>query len=286
MDYTEYYFDYSKQKQFYFALFSDLHIDSKHFARAMFQKDIGQAVAQGARVLINGDVFDAIIPSDRKRYVRSGDVTSEDAQVNARIEIALKELKPWADNIDFIGFGNHEATMVKFNGIDLIEMLVRRLQEYRNPELPPIQRGSYQGFLRIWFRDTTGATRQFVIYREHGKGGSSPVTRGTINIQRLHTTYIADLYWLGHSHTDVVDRSAWTIYPDGAGRIQRRRKLSVITAGYNEGFVQRNLRGKGLYQSEFPEEKFLAPTGLGFAMLKLTLSASHQNTEVKAEIIV
>jgi hypothetical protein len=286
MDYTQYSFDYTGQNDFYFALFSDLHVDSTGFAREAFRKDAERAATLGARFLFNGDIFDAILPQDRKRYTRAGDPVPEDAQVNARLKIAFDELRPWVDLIDFIGAGNHEATMVKYNGVDLIEMLVRQLQEVRDPELAPIQRGSYQGFLRFWFRSESGCTKQFVLYRDHGKGGSSPVTRGTINLNRLHTTFVADLFWLGHSHTDIVDRSAWTIYPDTAGKIQKKRKLSVITAGYNEGFVQRDLTGSRLYQNQFPEEKFLAPTGIGCATLHIHVPAGHESTKLGAEIIL
>lgn len=273
MDYTEYQLDAKTQRDFYLALFSDLHMDSAGFQAKEFARDADKAKARGARFLINGDIFDAILPTDKKRYTRANDGFDEDAQVNARIDRVYRLLLPYVNNIDFIGIGNHEASIVKYAGTDLVAFLVRDLNLARDKSLPPIQRGSYQGFLRFRFRD--GCTREYVIYREHGKGGSSPVTKGTINIQRLHTTYIADCYWLGHTHTDIIDKTAWTIYPDRAGKIIRKRKLSTITAGYQGCFNQRNLTDGVYYQSSYPEEKFLAPTGMGMATLHIYVPPAH-----------
>ena len=284
MDYTEYSVKVTEKNDFYYALFSDLHVDAPTFAKGLFISDAEKYKALGARFLFNGDIFDAILPTDRKRYSRGNDEVNEDAQINARVDIVAKLLKPYVDYIDFIGIGNHEVSAVKYDSVDLIKMLVAELSKYRDPKLPPIQRGSYQGFLRIWFRTDSGATRQYVIYREHGKGGNSPVTKGTIGIQRLHTTFLADLYWVGHSHNDLTDK-AWTIFPDTSGKIVKRRKRSVITGGYNEGFVQRNLKDDMYYRSAFPEEKFLIPTSLGSALLHITVPKCHKTSEVDVEII-
>ena len=285
MDYCEWRYDYSTKNEFYFGLFSDLHIDSVHFAKDKFIADMNESVAHNARILINGDVFDGILPTDRKRYARGQDQFNEDAQINSRIDYAVKLLKPYVDYIDFIGIGNHEASLVKYDNVDMLKLLASELSKYRNLKLPPIKRGSYQGFLRFWFEAKGGAVRQYVIYRDHGKGGASPVTKGIINFNRVHTTFIADTYWLGHTHSSVIDNSTWTIYPDNSGKIIKKQKRSIITAGYNEGFIQRNLGNDDCYRNDFVEEKFLAPTGMGYAMLYLKVPKSHENTIIDAKVI-
>lgn len=284
MDYTEYRCDYSDNQDFYFGLFSDLHLDAPSFAFNAFKYDADKYQSKGARFFFNGDVFDGILPTDHKRYSRGDDQFDEDAQINARIDHAVKILKPYVNNIDFIGIGNHEASLVKYDHVDMVKLLVSELARLRDQALPPIQRGGYQGFLRLWFSDKGQATRQYVIYRDHGKGGASPVTKGTIPLQRLHTTYVADLFWLGHTHTDLTDKSAWTIYPDNSGKIIKKHKRSVITAGYNEGFRQRDLTGDMCYRNSFPEEKFLAPTGIGSALLHIEVPKRHDASGVIAEI--
>lgn len=285
MDYTEYRYNRKAQKDFYYGLISDIHADSMNFARQEFIKDVSGMLAKNARLFINGDLFDAILPTDKKRYSRSGDFINEDSQINARIKYVFDLLVPYVDYIDFIGIGNHEASIVKYSGSDLIAFLVLQLNAIRDKKLPPIQRGGYQGFMRLCFSNSDkSATARYTIYREHGKGGAAAVTKGTINIQRLHTTYIADLYWLGHTHTNIVDKTPWTVYPDNSGRIIFKQKRSVITAGYQGSFEQRNLTDGKYYQNSFPEEKFLIPGGQGSAILHISVPGNHCDA-LEAEII-
>jgi hypothetical protein len=283
VDYTEFSFDYSEKNDFDFALLSDLHLDSPTFAKADFVADANKYQARGARFLINGDVFDAILPTDRKRYTRANDGFNEDAQINARLDFAVNLLKPYVNSIDFIGIGNHEASITKYDHCDMIKLLVSELARYRDPSLPAIRRGSYQGFIRLWFRAGNGATRQYIIYREHGKGGNSPVTKSTISLNRLNTVFIANLYWLGHSHGNLTS-SGWNIYPDNSGKIIQEKTREVVTAGYQKGFEQRDLTDDVLYRNSFPEEKFLVPTGIGAALLHINVPKSHGTTELNAEI--
>lgn len=284
MDYTEYRFDTEKKKEFDFALFSDLHADSDTFAADNFKADADKYKAKGARFLINGDLFDAILPTDRKRYTRGNDGFDDDAQINSRLEYMVKLLTPYVDNIDFIGIGNHEASIVKYDHVDLVKMLCRELSHRRDKTLPPIQRGGYQGFLRLHFRNHDGKIiRSFDIYREHGKGGAAPVTKGTINIQRLHTTFVADMYWLGHTHTSIVDQTPWTIYPNKSGTIIKRRKMTIITAGYQDSFIQRNLSENDSYRNAYPEERFLLPGGIGSALLHISVPGDC-TAPLKAEV--
>jgi len=275
LDYTEYRFETDKVKDFYFGLFSDLHADSSTFAFKEFKTDADKYKAKGARMLINGDLFDAILPTDRKRYTRGNDDIDEDAQINKRIEMVFEILKPYVDSIDFIGIGNHEASIVKYDHVDLVKMLCRELNLIRDKKLQPIQRGGYQGFLRLHFRNRDGKMiRSYDIYREHGKGGSAPRTKGIMSFTDIQLTYVADLYWLGHSHNDVTDGSGWTIYPNQSGRIVRNKKRGVITAGYQSSFIQRNLSEDDSYRNSFPEERFYKPNAIGSALLHITVPGS------------
>ena len=85
MDYTEYSVKVAEKNDFYYALFSDLHVDAPSFAKSLFIADAEKYKALGARFLFNGDIFDAILPTDRKRYSRGNDEVNEDAQINAKL---------------------------------------------------------------------------------------------------------------------------------------------------------------------------------------------------------
>ena len=50
-----------------YLLMSDLHLGSACCDVGAIQSDLRRAKDLDARVLINGDVFDAILPGDRKR---------------------------------------------------------------------------------------------------------------------------------------------------------------------------------------------------------------------------
>ena len=50
------------------ALMSDLHIGSLHTDYKMIDDELKRAKEENALIAINGDVFDAILPGDRKRY--------------------------------------------------------------------------------------------------------------------------------------------------------------------------------------------------------------------------
>ena len=273
-------FDYSKQKSFVFGLFSDLHIDSIGCDWQRLQADFDHVVAENGRILINGDLVDGIFPTDRKRFSRSGNVSNDDAQINSVVEYVTNKLLPYADYIDYIGFGNHEVTIVKFNNLDIISLIVYNLNQARNKKLQPIQRGGYVGFVNLSFRIKDGSTRRFVIYRDHGKGGNSPVTKGTIALQRLYATFDADLYWLGHSHQSIIDsQSQWSIGISSQGNIYKKPKIGIITPGYQNCFTETS--ANELYKLNFPEERFHAPTGLGYGLLKINLdSKSNINSEV------
>lgn len=265
--------DYTERKRFAVGLMSDLHLDAKGHDKARFNDDMDYIKEQDGIVLINGDLVDAILPTDRKRYSRAGDALEEDAQLNELCQYAFERLKPYANQIAYIGYGNHEATAVKYNNFDILQLVTYLLNQERDKSLQPIQRGGYTGFVELVFRRNNSATRRFVIYRDHGKGGNSPVTKGMIPLARLYSTYQADLYWLGHSHQSLIDpASQWTIGVTGNGEVYRKYKIGIVTPGYHRNFETRNYTDHTLYRNNFPEERFFAPTGIGYGLLELDLS--------------
>lgn len=281
MDITRFDYDYSDNKVFTFGLLSDIHIDSPGFDESRFISDMDYLASKDAAVFINGDLVDGIFPTDRKRYSRSANPCNEDAQINSVAEYVANKLMQYADYIDYIGIGNHEATIVKYNNVDIIKMIVDILNSKRSKELEPIRRSGYVGFINLAFSRKKEAVRRFVLWRDHGKGGASPVTKGTILLNRLYTTYDADMYWLGHSHQSLIDpNSQWSIGVTPFGNMYRKNKIGLITPGYSVNFAEREYNESTLYRSNFPEEKFFAPTGLGCGILELDLTGDKIASKV------
>lgn len=281
MDVAQFDFDYTDQKSFEFGLFSDLHIDSTGCNTSALSADLSALCDKGARIYFNGDVFDGILPTDRKRYARAGDQFGEDAQINARVEYVASFLKPYADHIDYIGAGNHEASIAKYNNCDILHLLASKLGESRSRSLSPIRRSGYVGFIRLVFRRGDGCVKSYVIYRDHGKGGSSPVTHGIINFNRLFTTYSCDLAWLGHTHSHVIDKNYQTIGVSSQGKLYKRPKIGVITPGYQMCFEERTYGENEYYRSNFPEERFSVPSPIGHATLTINVSNDYMEADVK-----
>jgi len=276
--------DYTTQKQFTIGLLSDIHLDAKHHDRQRFEADMDYLLDKQASVLINGDLVDAIMPTDRKRYSRAGDGLTEDAQLNELCQFAVDRLAKYADIIDYIGVGNHEATCVKYNNVDIIQLIVYLMNQLRTKEKPPIQRGGYSGFVEYVFRRKDAATRRFVIYRDHGHGGNSPVTKGMIPLQRLYSTYMADVYWLGHSHQSLIDSaSQWTIGVTGSGQVYHKHKMGIVTPGYHLSLKSYDYKPETLYRNNFAEERFFAPTGIGYGLLELDLSKDIIKTKLSIQ---
>lgn len=274
-------FDYSTRKSYVFGLMSDIHIDSPGHDAPRFTADMDRLASENASILFNGDIIDAIMPTDRKRYSRAGDGMKQDAQTNEICDYAVSRLKPYADYIDYMGMGNHEVTAVKFNNTDVLAMIVRDLNKARSSKLPQIQRGGYVGFIYLHFHRKGESVKRFVIYRDHGKGGSSPVTKGTIGLNRLYGTYDCDLAWIGHSHTSIIDPSSqWQIGVSPQGKLYQRQKVGLITPGYQRNFGEQEYPDGEYYRINFPEERFYAPTGLGHGRLDIELTSDDIRSKV------
>lgn len=91
---------------------SDLHLGSSHTDYGLLQQDLDRCKREGGRVLINGDVFDLILPGDHKRFrqdalhFRLWGCTDLHNKV---LDWAVELLEPLAPQIDMIGCGNHEC---------------------------------------------------------------------------------------------------------------------------------------------------------------------------------
>jgi hypothetical protein len=266
-------FDYTKQKRYVIGLMSDIHIDSPGHDKVRFDADMDTLASEGASILFNGDIFDGIFPSDRKRYSRSGDTMAQDAQVNEMVDYAVSRLRPYSDHIYYLGMGNHEVSIVKYNNVDPLAMLQRELNKLRSKQLPPILRGGYTGFVNLHYHRKGEGVKRHLIYRDHGKGGNSPVTKGTIILQRLYTTYDADTVWVGHTHTSIIDNaSQWAIGVSTQNKIYKKQKVGIITPGYQRCFEEQDYSDGNFYKLNFPEEKFYSPTGIGYGRLEINLA--------------
>ena len=261
-----------------FLLSSDIHFDEPGFDKELFTRDYDRAKKDGERILINGDVFGCILPSDLKRYTRGNDQSNTDGIINKALKDATELFRPYVDQIDMIGLGNHETSVLKYHHIDVTSMLLGSLALLRSPSLPPIRHGGYTGYIRYQFEGPSHShVQHFDIFYNHGQGGSAEVTDGIIDAKRRQYTR-ADLIWLGHKHK----RWAIEIEPEEGmadnGRIYTRKRWAVMTGCYSKATSETNATEDG-YRLNYGEERMRTKQRTGGVHGRLYIMRGNVNAE-------
>lgn len=226
-------------KTFKLALFSDLHLDSPDCNIELLKKHLDACKKEGRYIMMGGDEFDALIHSDKKRYTPSRIDHNRDDQINEKLERAIALLQPYADNILFIGRGNHEESILKYSGVDMIDLLVKELNHWKNNG--EIQKGNYQNFIRLnWVKSFKGpnykTVQHYDILQHHGAGASgAAVTKGTIDFNRLLHGTDADLVWLAHKHSSCILPSDPIMTIDQRGNVIMKNRQAILTPSYLNG---------------------------------------------------
>lgn len=220
------------QKPIQLALMSDLHIDSPNFDEITFREHANYCIESERYILFGGDIFDGILRTDTKRAVNSL-LESGDNQLNIKLDKAYELLKPYKNRILFIGRGNHEESILKYNGVDVIEILVKMLNADQKNQIVV---GNYANFIRFGFTDNRNRiTAHYDIYQHHGMGGSAPVTKGMIDFNRIAKGVDADLIWIAHKHQSVIDASDPLMFVNKNGEVVLKNRQCVMTPSYQKG---------------------------------------------------
>lgn len=263
------------------ALFSDLHLGANDIEEDKLRKDLEQSCNENRRILINGDVVEAILSTDKKRFTPSKSLSSRDDELNEITECAVTFLKPYADYIDLIGTGNHEQSTIRYNSFDIIGAICVLLNRERSKSLEPIHRAGYQGYAQYRINDGNNKlTSVFTIYHHHGNGGSSPVSKGMIDFNRIIYSHDADLWWIGHKHVGTHDPY---IIRDGLSRMglyEQKIGQAVFTPGYKKA-VNVDKKGYNIYYSD----QFYSMQACGYAAVNLFRDGHTQRLKERYEVI-
>jgi len=220
------------------ALFSDLHIASgTDVDMIQMKKDFDIASKEGRRILINGDIAEQITPGDKKRWTASKMNSNRDDVLNEQLQLCFEFLKPYADDLDVIGRGNHDISPIKYDAFDLVGALIGMLNQVKTNG--SIHSAAYQGYIQYKLKPTTkkkGST-PFTIYMHHGAGGSAPVSKGMIDFNRIVYSHNADLFWIGHKHTAIQDNGIVQDGLDKMGNYEQKVRKAIITPGYKQSVI-------------------------------------------------
>lgn len=256
------------------ALFSDPHIDSPNFDEPTFVEHAQYCINDGRYMLFGGDMFDAIIRTDHKRAVNSL-LETGDNQLNIKLDKAYELLKPYQEQILFMGRGNHEESVLKYNGVDLLEMLAKILNAGQKHQIVV---GNYANFIRFNFKEKRGKTAaHYDIYQHHGMGGSAPVTKGMIDFNRIGKSVIADLVWTGHRHNALIDASDPVLYVTNNGEVMLKNRQCIQTPSYQIGRqINQNIN--------FAERIYTNQALAGFGELNLTPRVIENKYQIVPEV--
>jgi len=143
-----------------------------------------------------GDLYDAIIVTD-PRYQKSSDKSKGDAVIDEQVDRGVELLMPYKDKILGLGYGNHERTIIRRSGSDMMKRTCRRLG---------VKELGYSGLFKLIFRMVHGAGRSVIIRYHHGWGGGSRTQGADLTKFSKDVAYWdADLFLYGHVHKKQSD---------------------------------------------------------------------------------
>ena len=243
-------------------LISDIHWDNPKCNRDLLKRHLDQAVALGADILFNGDTFCLMQGAYDPRKNKS-DIRPEHNKANyldAVVNDAIEWFSPYASHIKVIGYGNHETNILKRQETDVIDRFVFGLNSKNGTN---VQVGGYGGWIVYTFSRSEARTANvsYKIKYFHGSGGGGPVTKGTIQFNRMSTMVEgADMIWMGHVHED--HELSYTIERLSAQhKVHLKEILMVRTPTYKEEYNE----GKGGWHVE----RGAPPKALGGRWLEL-----------------
>lgn len=264
----------SVDDEIWVLLRSDAHHDSKYCNRQLELEHLELAKQRGAVILDGGDTLDGMQGrfDNRKSNdeIRPEDLT--DAYYDSIVEHASDDYMPYAKQWALFGKGNHERSIIKHAGTDVISNLVYSLNTKSGSNIAV---GGYTGYIILQIRYNTTKLKSYRIKNHHGQGGAAPVTRGTIQTNRQAVWLPdADIVWNGHNHQNYI-------LPIPRERLSRKNKIIhdilwfVRTPGYKD---ERN-RTEG-----FAAEMITGPTPLGCVWLNFKLQSNRIKLAVTSDI--
>ena len=167
------------------------HYGSKQFSRNNFKKFLSEYLIDDQSYLfILGDLFDAIVSADLKRY--NPEEIDKNKLINDNIQEAIEDLESYKSSILGICIGNHEYQYLRRYNLSLTQLVCERLN-VQNLGISFL----YRLFLR---RNDIDRVRSIIIYGHHGYGGGSSFSASISKYMKKIEQFDADIYAFSHDH--------------------------------------------------------------------------------------
>ena len=222
-------------KRFRFLALTDLHWDSAHCDRAFLKKHLDYALEENAPVVIVGDLFDVMQGKYDPRA--DPDTLRPEHRGSNYFDLisstALEWFAPYARILCLITPGNHEASVIKRNEIDLLDRLTHSL---RTQHRSPVIYG--EDWCYLLQKNTRSSamnseTKTKKIFLHHGYGGGGEAGRGVTQHQATRSQWQADCFISGHIHRRNTDHNVITSVT-GKGRIETTDQWFIRCGSYKQ----------------------------------------------------
>jgi hypothetical protein len=213
---------------------SDLHIEYRHTEDRLIKKELKDHAENNRDVFLNGDVFDLILPKDAKRYSRGAHKDGMmDEIINSCLDQAVNLFSDYP-NIKGIGIGNHEASSIRYGGVNIVKLLIDRLE--KDCGFRPKYMG-YTGAIVYKFDYCPQGKRcggwRWICHYHHGAGGAAKVTKGIMALYHMGAwSPGADLIWQGHKHNRILDSGTQFLRIGAGGNCEWQHQARVMTGAY------------------------------------------------------
>lgn len=249
--------------QEYLTLMSDWHLGAANCDTGLIQKELQDALALSSRILLGGDIFDLILPGDRKRFTPDAlhpRLQGRKDIINEVLDWAEELLGPVAELVDCIGCGNHETASEKVSGFDPIAELCRRLSSSGHR----VYHSAYQAIINY----RLPKAQRYLVWYHHGSGNVSKQYLALKKLTDQVQAFDADLYWSGHSHHKVNCVESRVIL-NKEGSLETRDVRCVVTGSYLHTYADQSPLSVTGRKSNYAADQALRPHGLGGACVCL-----------------
>jgi len=266
------------QQDFGIMLMSDVHFDSAVCDLALFHEHLKYAEKYRLPVFINGDSLDAMQGKYDPR--RSPEDLKDIYNVSAYYDALVLDYSSYLSRYDIpafiLGDGNHETGVLEHSGTDLLENVCYRLRvEHKKTAIHM----GYWGYIEYGFFYKKGNARaKRLMYFHHGDGGSAPVTKSTLQINRQSAWLIhPDIVHNGHTHDAYCIPQPVEKFNDKTHKPYPDNMWFIRTPGYKMSPTKSH-RTRG-YESKH----FRAPKSRGCYILNLHYS--HTDDTISMDVL-
>jgi hypothetical protein len=251
-------------EEFGVLIVGDPHLEAPNHNRQLFLRDLEGAKERGDSVWIIGDVWSMILARDLKRFTQGRHGHKMDAAINQFVSEAFEVLRPYANQIDIMLLGNHEAEVIRRHHVDPLALLIDRLNQVKTEGHytdadgnSRIAHAGYTAWVQVQFQKSHKGKRtrsaSNMVWLHHGRGGGAPVTKGMIDANRIRASRFADVYAIGHKHTSIHDSQRFE-YLDSYGNKRTVWQDFVIVGGYSGQDIEDDYEANG-YTLDYSAEQ-------------------------------